>query len=71
MELIGRHHNDLLACHFGIKKTCELLAQKYYWPTLYQNVEAYVKGYDICLALKAVRHKPYGDLQPLPILTQQ
>ncbi len=26
------------------------------------NVEAYVKDYDICLVLKAVWHKPYGDL---------
>ena len=29
-ELISRHHNDLLAGHFGIKKTRELAAQKYY-----------------------------------------
>ena len=26
-ELISRHHDDLLAGHFGIKKTCKLLAQ--------------------------------------------
>ena len=29
-ELISRHHNSLLAGHFGIQKTRELLAQKYY-----------------------------------------
>lgn len=28
-----------------------------------KNVEAYMKECDICLALKAVRHKPYGDSQ--------
>ncbi len=33
-ELINRHHNDPLAGHFGIKKTCELIAKKYYWPML-------------------------------------
>ena len=29
-NLISRHHNDPLAGYFGIKKTCELLAQKYF-----------------------------------------
>ena len=61
-KLISRHHNNPLAGHFGIEKTCKLLAQKYYWPTLRHDVEAYVKGCDVCLASKAVRHKPYGNL---------
>ena len=60
-ELISRHNNDPLAGHFGIEKTCKLVAKKYYWPTLQQNVKAYFKGCDVCLALKAVRHKPYRD----------
>ena len=29
-ELISRHHDDPLASHFGIKKTQELVARKYY-----------------------------------------
>ena len=28
-----------------------------------------MKGCNVCLALKAVRHKPYGDLQSLPVST--
>ena len=71
MELISRHHDDSLAGHFGIEKTRELLARKYYWPTLRHDVEAYVKGCDVCLASKAVRHKPYGDLQSLPVPTHR
>ena len=66
-ELISRHHNNPLAGHFGIEKTCKLLAQKYYWPTLCHNVKAYVKGCNICLASKAFRHKLYGGLQSLPV----
>ncbi len=57
--------------HFGIKKTQELIARKYYWPTLQGDVEAYVKGYDVCLASKAVHHKPYRDLQSLPVPTHR
>ena len=67
IELISRHHNNPLADHFSIEKTCVLLTWKYYWPTLRHNVEAYVKGCDVCLASKAVGDKPYGDLQSLSV----
>ncbi len=70
-KLISRHHNDPLAGHFGIDKTRELIAQKYYWPTLRRDVEAYVIGCDVCLASKAVRYKPYSDLQSLPVPTHR
>ena len=71
MEFISQHHNNPLANHFSIKKTCELWAQKYYWPTLRHNVKAYVKRCDSCLALKIVCHKPYNDLQSLLVLIHQ
>ena len=61
-ELISRHHDNPLVGHFGIEKTQELIARKYYWLTLHQDVEAYVKGCDICLASKVVCHKLYEDL---------
>ncbi len=61
IELINQHHNKLLASHLKIQKTQELVIQKYYWPTFYHNVEAYVKGYDIYLASKTLRYKPYRD----------
>ena len=70
-ELISQHHDNLLVGYFGIKKIRELIVRKYYWPTLRHNVETYVKSCDICLTSKTIRHKPYGDLQLLPILTYQ
>ena len=68
-ELISRHYNNLLAGHFGIKKTRKLLTQKYYQPMLRCDIEDYIKGCNICLALKKVRHKLYGDLQSFLVLT--
>ena len=70
-ELINRYHNNPLPEHFGIDKTRELIGRKYYWPSLRRDVKAYVKGCDVCLASKAVRHKPYGDLQALPVPTHR
>ena len=69
--MINCHHNDLFAEHFDIDKTRELVSRKYYWPNLKKDVESYVRGWDVCLTSKAVPHKPYGDLQSLPILTHQ
>ena len=69
-ELMSRHYDDPLASRFEIDKTRELIAGKYYWPSLRTDVEAYVKACDICLASKAVRHKPYKDSQLLRVLTQ-
>ena len=66
-KLMSRHRDNCLAGHFSIKKLCKLLAWKYYWSTLRHNVEAYVKGCNVCLALKAVRHKLYNDFQLLCI----
>ena len=69
IELISRHHNDPLTGYFGIEKTRKLITRKYYWPTLYHDVDNYVKGCNVCLVLKAVQHKPYGNLQSLPVPT--
>ena len=70
-ELISRHHDDPLAGHFGIEKTRELIARKYFWETFRRDFESYVKGCDVCLSSKAVRHKPCGDLQSLPVPTHR
>ena len=53
-ELISRHHDEPLAGHFGIDKTKDLVGRKYYWPSLRKDIEAYVKGCDVCLGSKAV-----------------
>ena len=45
----------------------ELVARKYYWETLRHNVEVYVRDCDVCLASKTVKHKPYGNLEQLPV----
>ena len=70
MELISRHHDNPLTSHFGIEKTRKLLAPKYFKLSLQQNVKAYVKGCDVCLASKTVKYKPYRHLQSLPIYTR-
>ena len=61
-ELITRHYDNPLAGHFGIEKTRELVARRYYWETLCHDVEVYVRGYEVSLASKTIKHKPYDKL---------
>ena len=70
-KVINCHHNDLLAEHFSIDKTRELVGRKYYWSSLRKDVENYVRGCNVCLASKALCHKPHGDLQSLSVLTHR
>lgn len=69
MQLINRYYDDLLAGHLGINKIRKLVAGKYHWPMLCKDIEAYVQEDNVCLTLKIVRHKHYGDLQSLLVLT--
>ena len=68
-KLISCHHNDLHIGHFGIDKTRELVGRKYYWPSLRRDVKNYVRGCNVCLTSKTIRHKPYGDLHSLFVST--
>lgn len=43
MKIISCHHNDRLAGYFGIKNIFKLVACKYYWLTVGDNIKAYIK----------------------------
>lgn len=64
-KLIYYYHNDPLAGHSRIEKAWKLIVRKYFWHIFYWDIKAYVKGCDICLTLKAVDYKSYGDLLSL------
>lgn len=68
LKLISWYYDDLLVDHFIIEKIRDLIARKYYQLTLKKHVEIYIKGYNMCLALIAMRHKLYSDFQSLSVL---
>ena len=65
-ELLRIHHDDPLGGHFGVGKTLELLKRKYSWPKMGRDVKNYVKSCQVCQRMVTKRHRPYGELQPLP-----
>ena len=66
-ELMKRHHDHIYAGHFGVSRTLELLRRKYYWPGMNKDIAEYVQTCEICQLGKVHRHKPYGELQSLPV----
>jgi transposase InsO family protein len=66
-ELLSIHHDDPLAGHFGRTRTLELVKRKYHWPNIDRDVAEYVQDCQVCQGVTAKRHKPYGELHPLPI----
>ena len=67
MELLAKYHDDQLAGHFAYEKTLDLLRRNYGWVRMASDVKEYVDSCDVCQRVKAHRHRPYGELQALPI----
>ena len=61
------HHDDPLTEHFDAKRTQELIGRKYYWPSMSDDVRMYFASCMTCARVKATRHKPYGELELLPV----
>lgn len=66
-ELMATYHDDPLAGHFGHVRSLELLRRYYNWPGVSRDVKEYVDTCAMCQRTKVHRHKPYGQLQSLPI----
>jgi hypothetical protein len=66
-DVLCSHHDSVIAGH---PRTLQNVQRDYLWPGLYTRVRSYVKACDICPRIQAVRHRPYGPLQPLDIPTR-
>jgi len=69
LRVLWNKHDHLLAGHFGQNKTLELIRREYAWPNLRSFIKDYVSTCAMCKRLKKPRHKPYGLLKQLLILT--
>ena len=64
-ELLRRNHDDPVAGHYSRSRTAQVIARKYFWPSLTADVTKYVGECDVCQRVKPKHHKPYGELQSL------
>lgn len=67
MEVLRACHDNILAGHFGVRKTQHLVQREFWWPGWRKDVKLYVESCHTCSRSKRSTHKPYGLLQPLPV----
>src|SRR5258705_866102 len=67
LHTICDHHDHPTAGHFRETKTMELICCNYHWPGLRHMVGDYIRSCTSCTRTKAMCHKPYSLLKPLPI----
>ncbi|MCX6040304.1 MAG: RNase H-like domain-containing protein [Caldilinea sp.] len=66
-SLLSEHHDTAAAGHLGRDKTFEAVTRRYWWPTVYRDVDEYVRTCPACQLAKQRYGKVAGKLQPLPI----
>ena len=62
--IIPQCHDSSLAGQRGTAKSTERVSRQYYRPKMSKTIKRYVKNCDTCQRSQAVRHAPYGLLQP-------
>lgn len=67
IDVLHIHHDNILAGHFGFKKTLDLIQRRYWWKGMSKDVKQYVDSCDVCQKSKSSRQAPSGKLIPLPI----
>ena len=63
VELLKRHHDDILTNYFDVIKTTKLFSRKYYWFDITKYVKNYVEICDICQKTKTSRYRSYDVMQ--------
>ncbi|KAL0305331.1 UNVERIFIED_CONTAM: hypothetical protein Sangu_3037700 [Sesamum angustifolium] len=66
--VVKETHDLQWAGHPWIDRMVALLAHRYYWPRMEEDVEAYVRTCLVCQLDNVERKKEARSLQPLPIL---
>jgi hypothetical protein len=65
--ILDEAHNTRFSIHPGSNKMYQDLKQRFWWTKMKIEIAKYVARCDTCHRVKAVRLKPAGRLQPLPI----
>ncbi len=70
MKILKKHHDNPFASHLATKKTYNTLRDRYFWPSIYKQVDVYSTYCLIFQGDRVICVKLRGNLQPLPISTK-
>ena len=66
-KLLYEVHDAPTGGHMGERKTVSKMQAQCYWHGMSKDIEDYVRGCQVCAAVKSNQKAPAGLLQPLPI----
>ena len=66
-DILESEHDTKVAGHMGQDKTVELIKRNFYWPSMVNDIEDYVRSCEVCQRTKTPRHARYGLLHPLEL----
>ena len=67
-ELLKSYHDCIAGGgHQGFERTYAALRNKYYWPSMYENIQQYVKTCEVCQQSKRAFNAKPPPLHPQPV----
>ena len=66
-EILSNVHNHVAGAHFGVHKTFQKLKQRYWWPSMFKDVEHWCNSCVDCAMKKSPRNTKRAPLLPLPV----
>ena len=66
-EILSSVHNHVAGAHFGVHKTFRKLKQRYWWPSMFKDVEHWCKSCVDCSMKKSPWNTKRALLLPLPV----
>ncbi len=67
LTLLDALHTSPGSGHPGIQRTLSLLWNRYWWPSMAEDVTRFVRSCSVCAITSTPRRLPEGKLVPLPI----
>lgn len=60
-------HESRVACHPGVRRSLTAIHQRFWWPSMAQDVRQFMLACSVCTQNKTSNRSPVGLLWPLPI----
>ena len=65
-DILMANHNDLLTGHLGIKRTYDRICAKYYWKSMYRDVQEHCNTCVDCIMRKGHPSNQFGESYSIP-----
>lgn len=65
-EILEMYHNNPLAGHMGINRTAARIISRYWWPSMWNDIERHINSCEKCQFNKLNKHRSNAPQQSLP-----